>query len=135
MSAIHYLLKTANGLRVLTSWLGSGGTPVPQEQAEARSWTCVAGNDGNPCPSNVSPNWWEKSTGAIAETIRETLRVKHDASLTVRNEAKLFMCQNCGCALPLKVWTPIHHVRTVLSKESISNLPSYCWMKTELLKL
>lgn len=119
----------------LINWLGQGGTPVPQEQAEARSQACMTGNDGKACSHNVAPLWWEGSKNGIAAVIREMLQIKHKTSLTVPNEEALSMCDLCGCALPLKIWTPIQHVRTVLSKESISNLPGYCWMKTEIQKL
>lgn len=133
MSLFDTIRQTAKGALVLADWLGHGGKPVLAYQAESRSLTCLVGNKGAACPHNVSPKWWEKAKGTIAAAIRDHIAIKNELALAVTREDDLHICRQCGCCLQTKVWVPIEHVRKVLDRETVSKLPSYCWMKTELM--
>lgn len=133
MSLFDTIRQTAKGALVLADWLGSGGKPVLAFQAESRALTCLVGNNGKPCPFNVQPLWWEKAKGSIAAAIRDHVAIKNELALKVTREDELHMCRKCGCCLRTKVWVPMEHVRKVLDRKTIEELPSYCWMRTELL--
>lgn len=120
------LRHTAEGISVLKDWLGSGAIPVSQEQAERRANICVN------CPMNVEPLWWEKSKELIAATIRRHLEVKNDMALTLPNEGALSMCRACGCAIPLKVWCPIEHIKENTSEATMKRFVPYCWIRKEI---
>lgn len=124
--------NTAKGAVVLADWLGPGGVPVEQRKADDRAIHCVFGNEGKPCPNNKSPNWWDKVKGSIAAAIRDMLEVKNHAKMEAAYEKDLNMCSACGCCLKLKVWVPIDHVKRVVPKEELTNLPTYCWMRQEI---
>lgn len=132
MSILTAIRQTAKGGVIIADWIGAGGLPVPQEAADSRAQCCITGNDGKRCPHNTAPLWWEHATGSIAQAIRDMLSIKNEIAMEVKGEEHLQMCRQCGCCLRLKVWAPMSHVRKVLDPDTISKLPSYCWMKHEL---
>lgn len=121
-----------SGLAALHDWLGDGGDPVHPMVAEFRTQRCTEGNDGEPCPLNKAPRWWESAKGKIADWIRRELEIKSGMSLRVAGEENLHMCSACGCCLPLKVWTPKVHLKTHIDQKAIDKTPAYCWMRKEL---
>lgn len=127
MSILAAIRQTSKGLHVIDDWLGVGGQPVSKEQAEKRSQSCLK------CPHNRAPRWWETAKGSIAQAIRDMLSVKNECAMELEHEEKLNICDQCGCCLRLKCWTPIVHVRKVVDQKTLSGLPSYCWMKRELI--
>lgn len=126
MNLLETLKHDADGLAILKEWLGDGGEPVAPIHAELRAAICSV------CPENRGGNWWDKFKNQIARTIRKHLEFKHRVGLSVSTEANLHMCRACGCALPLKVWVPVKHLKTHVSEKTISKMPSFCWIKKEL---
>src|SRR5262249_27257680 len=116
MNLLEKIRGDIEGVKALTDWLGDG-SPVSEMVAEARSCRCIVGNDGNPCPLNRSPKWWEFAKTIASEWIRAELELKNHMKLRVQREDDLHMCAACGCCLPLKVWTPIEHIKNHLPKE------------------
>lgn len=131
-SVIESLRQTATGIAILKDWLGDGANPVALEAAEQRAGVCTTGNNGEPCPLNVEPKWWERSKLGIAEIIRNHLEVKNEMNLRVSSEELLHMCRACGCALPLKVHVPIEHIKDHIKPEMMERLVPYCWIRKEL---
>lgn len=129
---IESLKQTATGIAILKDWLGDGGIPVALEVAERRANVCTAGNNGQPCPMNVEPRWWEKSKLGVAEVIRNHLEVKNEMNLRVSSEDSLHMCRACGCALPLKVHVPIEHIKEHSNPEANQRFVPYCWITKEI---
>lgn len=129
MSALDEILKTANGARILKDWLGDGAVPVSPFLSASRAKICEG------CPQNIEKDWWNRVTDAIATAIKGTLSIKNKAGLTVPNESQLFMCKNCGCALPLKVHVPIAHIAAHTKPEEYYALPDFCWQRKELSQL
>jgi hypothetical protein len=125
-------MSLPTGIAVLTDWLGEGGSPVDRMVAAFRSERCLIGNNGQPCPNNVQPNWWDRVKHKIADWIKAELELKNRMNLHLAEDSKLHMCSACGCCLQLKVWTPTKHIRAHTTPEKISELPNWCWMKREL---
>lgn len=115
----------ASGLALLADWLGENGVPVDKVKAVLRSSICAK------CPENIEPNWWQKFTTSIAMTIRRQLGIKHRLKLEVPQEKELRMCRVCGCATPLKIWTPIEHIKSHTSVGQMQRFPNFCWIKKE----
>lgn len=135
MNVFEELRNDVQGALLLNDWIGDGGEPVSQAQADFRADACLHGNGGSPCPLNVEKNWWDKVKDAIAETIRAELELKNRIQLHATGENDLFMCRPCGCCLRLKVWTPIKHIQKHLPKEALDSMPSFCWQKNEIERL
>ena len=121
------------GTQILREWLGNDAVPVEQEKAEARASVCVH------CPKNYKARWWESAVGAIADAIRRQIEVKNKISMKVSVENEIGMCRCCGCALPLKVFVPIGHIRNHITAEHRAcfqniNHPRglQCWIENEL---
>lgn len=131
MSLIEKIRNDIEGAAILRDWLGDG-SPVHPIVAEARASRCTTGNNGNPCPMNVEPNWWDRVKNDIAEWIRYELELKNRMDLKVPQEEQLSMCGACGCCLKLKVWTPIKHIKDHLAPEKLAKTPTYCWMRAEI---
>ncbi len=131
MSLIGKIKSDVEGVAILRDWLGDG-TPVHPMVAEARSKRCTEGLNGKPCPMNVEPGWWDRVKSEIANWIRYELELKNQMDLKVPQESKLHMCGACGCCLPLKVWTPIKHIKDHLPADKLNKTPSYCWMRVEI---
>lgn len=127
MNILDEIKNTTSGAAVIADWLGEGGVPVPDWQAEARASVCER------CPLNREPFWWEKAKTKVAETVKSHLAVKGKLGFVVFNESRLGICKPCGCVLPLKVWVPIKHIREHTTPEVIQRLPQKnCWLRTEL---
>lgn len=119
-------------MAILKDWLGNGLSPVPQEVADRRAATCLAGNNGKECPFLVAPRWWqEHSTEPIAMAIKDQLEKKSEMKLDTSLDRVPSMCKKCGCAMPLKVWVPIQHIATHTPENKISEYPAYCWQRIE----
>lgn len=128
-----FVRGSVSGGKILLDWLGSGGKPVPSEQAQARANGCLYGNSGKPCPHNASGSWWENNRARIAAKVRSYVEAKNDLKLTVEGEAGLRLCQACGgCYLPLKIHVPLAHILTETTKAEIDSTPEWCFLKTEL---
>lgn len=135
VNVLEELRHDIEGALLLDDWLGEGGEPVSQTQADYRADQCLHGNGGDPCPLNIEPNWWDRVKEAIADTIRAELELKKRINLRVIGEPELAMCKPCGCCLKLKVWTPIKHIKKHLSEESLDQMPNFCWQKIEIERL
>lgn len=122
-----------SGAEALRDWLGDGGVPVHVIVAEMRANRCTIGNDGQACPLNVEPNWWDRAKSLIADWIRKELEIKNGMALTVEREETLNMCKACGCCLRLKVWAPAVHLKAHITAKQLQTTPDYCWMRKELL--
>lgn len=125
-------MSVPTGIEVLTDWLGAGGSPVDPMVATFRAQRCLIGNDGQPCPKNVQPNWWDRVKHTIADWIRAGLELKNRMNLHLAEDPKLHMCAGCGCCLQLKVWVPTKHIKAHTAPEKLADFPDYCWMKREL---
>lgn len=131
MSLVSEIKNDINGLAALRDWLGDSGDPVHPILAEMRAQRCVEGNDGDPCPLNRAPKWWEKAKEVAADWIRKELEIKSHMNLRVAQEERLNMCAACGCCLPLKVWVPRDYIRKHTSAEVLAKTTSYCWLRKE----
>ncbi len=123
-----------NGLAALRDWLGDTGNPVHPMVAELRAQRCVEGNNGDPCPLNKAPKWWNVVANAktkAGQWIRKELELKIHMNLRVAQEDRLHMCSACGCCLPLKVWAPRALVREHTTKQILDKTPSFCWLRRE----
>lgn len=133
MSIIDEIKRDVASAEALTSWLGEGGAPVPQEHAERRALACMAGDAGRECQFHAAPRWWESSKLAVADWIKRQLTVKHQIGLSTPMDVDLKMCSRCGCCTLLKIWTPISHIRESLTPGTIETYPSWCWQRQEIL--
>jgi hypothetical protein len=138
MSLLDEIRQDTKGGFVLADWLGHGGSPVPHDQAVERSQACLSGetdDKGAPrkCRFNKHSGWWKTAKGSIAQAIREMVQIKQRVNLSVPNEGELAMCSKCGCYLALKVHVPLAHIRKQLDTAAVSDYPSHCWIKKELL--
>lgn len=112
----------------LLDWLGSGGTPVLRELAEKRATICAT------CQANQKVGWMQMLTRSAALVLRKYISIKHRLSLHTPSDDALGTCQACKCALQLKVWVPMPHIRDNTSLETLGKHqaanPS-CWVLTE----
>jgi len=112
----------ANGVVILTEWLGSGGIVVDPITAQDRAGTCLN------CPKN-NPGW--KAPEAIAAKIKEQLELKNQMNLKVTGERSLGTCDVCLCALRLKAWVPIGQLTKYMTPDQFAEYPAHCWIRTE----
>lgn len=111
---------------LLYDWIGDGKT-VTQTHADARASVCMV------CPKNVEALWWEKMIkDPIAEVIRHQLEIKNGMQLHADGEAFLSMCSCCGCAVSLKVWVPIDHIKAHTAQDVYTKFPAFCWIRNEI---
>lgn len=120
------------GLQTLSDWLGEGGIPVEPTTSAVRALACTSGNEGRACPHNRSPNFLESAKGEIADQIRKQLEIKHRLKISTPLDHSLFMCDVCGCHLPLKVQTPLKHLAAHTEEKKLSQFPGYCWLRIEV---
>jgi hypothetical protein len=113
------------GVATLKDWLGVGGVPVVQEQAEQRASVCEI------CPRNKRGTPWDRLGGAIVQVILNQRRAKGVLHLRVKSEEDLHFCEVCRCHLPTKVWVPMEHIAKHTSEKVWSELPEWCWMQAE----
>lgn len=127
------ILNDIEGAKVLKDWWGSTLSPVAQRQADHRSLSCVSGNNGEKCPCNKEPRWWERhSKHPIAQAIKHQIETKHQMKMETPLDNSLFMCSCCGCELTTKIWVNIEHVKSHTRQENIDKMPPYCWQRVEM---
>lgn len=132
MKAFDDLKNTANGAAILADWLGDGGHPITQEQADRRSLSCLAGDDGKECPHLTHPRWWDSAKGAVAFAIKEQLEAKAGLKLTTKLDEHPRLCNVCGCCMPLKAWVPIEHIAAHTPEDLVKKFPPYCRIRQEI---
>ncbi len=111
--------------RARSSWLGAGGEPVPQEQAQHRADVCLT------CPKNKPHPTYENLTAPVAAELRHQIELKSNMHLKVNGEYGLHVCEGCWCLNALKIHAPtIHLKQTPLNDLQQSN--PRCWLLVEL---
>lgn len=114
--------RVAAGIQTLLDWLGSGGAPVDQKEAESRAMICST------CPKNEKGDWKRFFTVPAAEQIKLQLEMRNNLSLKTSQDAHLNVCSGCDCVLKLKVWTPMSHVLKYTTEETKKRLDPRCWV-------
>lgn len=117
--------KTVAGVKVISDWLGSGLKPVELPLAEARALVCST------CPQNKEGNFWQGLDASAAARVKTLIAVKNDMALKTSLDEKLQSCLACDCHLPLKVWTPLPHIKANMSQEVEASLDPKCWITKE----
>jgi hypothetical protein len=120
MNFFHKANQIANGVHILTQWLGSGGTPCDQETAQARANICIA------CPKNEVGF---RLTEAVADAIKKNLEMKSEFGLRVDGEKSLHSCGICGCSNKLQVWCPAEYIKNTFEESEKEKYPEPCWKK------
>lgn len=115
------LINTAR--KILTDWLGEGGTPVLISHAQARANVCLE------CPHNYKGRWLYSV--AVITAIKSQSKLRETLKIHVDGESDLHICDLCGCYLKLKVHVPFHHIHAHTSDEQFAKFPEWCWQKTE----
>jgi hypothetical protein len=106
------------GTTTIGSWVAAGLPKVSQEKADARGAVCVMCRENIPADS-CAPCQAASLTNLIHSLIGTDRSVHHD---------KLRACGCCGCALAVKVWTPLEHV---IKGEPLAPYPPNCWIENE----
>jgi len=117
--------SVAEGLKVITEWLGSGKKPVSRDLAEKRAAICAT------CPSNNGGDWKAYFTQPVANQIRFLLGVKHDLALSTAVDDRLTVCSACDCTLALKIWAPLDIIVAHTSENVWNKFDSRCWLLAE----
>jgi hypothetical protein len=112
--------QIANGAKVLSGWLGSGGIPVDKELAQSRAKICLT------CPKNVK-DW--QFLESVAGAIKQQVALKNHLLLRVAGEKQLHTCQVCSCVIKLKVHVPIEMIKP--DENERQKFPAFCWLITE----
>lgn len=115
--AVERVKNTAQGVRILSEWLGDGGTPVDRSVAQHRLDACLHCLHNKP----TKPDSIEK---AVAEVIIEQEQTRHDMAMILQGEANAGTCEVCGCYLKLKVWVPLSYLGD-------REMPDKCWISQE----
>ena len=89
MNVIEEIKNDMTGIELLDDWIGAGGMPVHQMVADFRAQRCIHGNEGDKCPLNVEPGWWDRVKSVIAHTIKRELEIKNRLKLKVAEEESL----------------------------------------------
>lgn len=118
MTLIDKVKNFANGVRIITDWLGSGGQCVEPAVAQRRANTCLQ------CHKNLGGAPLLESA---ANAVREQLEVKNNLHLHVAGEKGLGTCGVCSCVLKLKIWVPI----TRIMPQPGDDFPPHCWVLNE----
>lgn len=120
MNFVETLKRYANGARIISDWLGSGGHTVGQADAQRRADVCLK------CPHNKAGF---DLADNVSDAIREQVELKNHLKLRVKGEKSLLTCEQCLCPLRLKIWLPI---KQVLGEENnLSLFPKECWIIQE----
>lgn len=119
------------GAETVKDWLGAGGVPVDPAQASHRSQSCIAGDNGKPCPHNEDGNWWDRIAAGAVVIIMSQRRAKDALSIRIPEEYNLHFCSICHCKLETKIHVPMEHIASYTPKDVWDALPDYCWMKKE----
>lgn len=110
-------------LDILKDWLGEGAVPVANELAQKRAKICAA------CVLNVEPLWWERySKEPVAEFIQQTIALKNEMKIGIEIEKDLAMCRACGCVNRLHIWTPLKHILSHTSMQTMQKFDAGCWI-------
>lgn len=116
---------------LVSQWLGEGGKPVPQHQAQARADVCTGRLSGKSCPMNQPRDIEEVLSTAVALTVKRQIELKNSMKLRVEGEKLLHVCEACDCVLRLKVQTPLKFILQNTSDETFDKLPAFCWIVIE----
>lgn len=117
--------KLASGAAVLLEWLGDGGKPCPQEEAEARAAICAG------CKWNEKGDWTRWFTLPVSNGIRRELERKNQMGLKTTQDDKLHICTICSCPLQLKVNTPMPYIQAHMPQAVTDDLRQnapWCWI-------
>lgn len=118
--------RYAKGTKTLIDWLGDGGVPVPERQANLRSLACVD------CPLNRPVRWTDLIEAGVAEAVKKQESVRLGADMRLALDSKLGMCKACGCYLKLKLWVPFKHIAANTDDKTVKELHHKCWYFREL---
>jgi hypothetical protein len=111
---------------LLNEWVGEGGYPVDENQANQRASICIN------CPMNQRGDWWATSKTVAATLARKTLELRINMRMRLDADPKLHVCAVCGCVLRLKVHVPIEFAASSLTAEQESNFRKHhCWITSE----
>ena len=133
MRVFDEIKKDARGLATLRDWWGDDLRHVSQALADHRSLACLRGNDGEACPHNKAPNWWERNIkNPIAKAIKRQLEIKARFAMSTPFDSMLHMCGECGCCLKTKIWTPIDHIKKHTPASVTKDWPVWCWQRIEM---
>ena len=121
MNFIEKAAQIAGGAETLSDWVGHGAVPVQRDRAQQRANVCLSG-----CPHHTSKS---TITEAVALAIKKQIELKNHLQLRVDGEKSLHSCDVCGCAMRLKVWTPIEFIAP--DPEEREKLWANCWLLKE----
>lgn len=113
------------GIGVMWDWFGTGMRPVARELANRRAEVCAG------CPKNRKSSWVEWAKDSVASGIKTQLEVKNEMSMTTDYDEEIQTCDACLCWLPLKVWTPLVHIRVNMGEDVKAALDPRCWVLSE----
>ena len=122
--------------RALEEWLGSGKRPVEAQVSERRATVCAfcpANSSSSVCPDPQRNSWRRWVTKPVANAIRKYMAIRHSMNLSTTRDSELGKCLACHCELQLKIHSPIDHIRSNLSPETVAELRRYpdCWVMSE----
>jgi hypothetical protein len=101
---------------------------VAPELANARAAICAK------CPLNNAGDWTTWFSAPAASFIKTQLEHRKQMKLSTPDDARISMCQACGCQLHLAVHVPISYKLSKLSKlsaEAKAKLDPGCWILSE----
>lgn len=124
-------VKLADGAIILKEWLGEGGIPVAQNLAQSRADVCLK-HGGNGCPANARKTMWSWLSVPVANTVLRWIEHKNKMNLHVDGEENLGTCSACLCELTVKIWCPMKHIQEHSDPRVIEQMPSHCWVKSEI---
>lgn len=117
--------KAKRGFNTISSWLGEGGKPVPQELSELRGSICAQ------CPYN-KPESGFSVMGSVAATVKDWSEARAGLKLSTSHDDKLGICEICGCHLKLKVHVPAQHIEAGTPDGLLQLFPAnFCWIRKE----
>lgn len=125
MSLFDKVKRIPNGISAISDWIGDGGIPVNQGEAQGRANICLR------CPANKIQFGFIE---AVAAAIKKTVKIKAHLGLRTHGEKKLGTCEECLCPLKLKVWVPIEVVRRHMmegEEEKLFSRNAECWQVNE----
>ncbi len=118
MNLLEKASTIAEGISNLTTWVGSGGAVVSQEEAQSRASICIN------CPCN-KPDL--AINELVAKAVKKFLAFKNELDLRVQGERSLYSCETCGCQIRLLIWEPMDRVKQQMTSEEIHLSPKHCW--------
>lgn len=115
--------KAKAGVGAIMEWLGDGLKPMDAKTANARALICAA------CEFNQEPTGLQAAYEKVADGLKLLMNAKEDMKLATNYDDRLKTCQQCDCALKLKVWAPMEHVKNHTSAKVLATLPNFCWIR------